>query len=227
MLSLPSRIEAILFVAAEPATEGDLCEATGAKPEEIRRALWEISAASKDRGFVLREVGGGWRLASNPEYRADVERYLLPPKTHMSPASLDTLAIVAYLQPVTKPEIESLRGVNVDGVMATLEERRLVREVGRKDVVGRPILYGTTELFLETFGLKSIDELTPLPDGAPARRDGTIVHFPMPHERAAALEQIHESIEGHEDEVPARADAKLTANIAVELAKALDEEPGG
>ena len=143
----------------------------------------------------------------------------------MSQASLETLAIVAYLQPVTRAEIESLRGVNVDGVMMTLEERRLIKELGRKETVGRPIIYGTTQLFLETFGLKSIDDLPRLPEGAPRRVNGEVIAFPMSAHKAAEVEQIHESIEGHEDEVPARSQAKLTHSVAQELAEALEGLP--
>jgi segregation and condensation protein B len=140
----------------------------------------------------------------------------------MTQASLETMAIVAYLQPVTKPEIESLRGVNVDGVMTTLEERRLIKELGRKEVVGRPIIYGTTQLFLEAFGLKSIDELPPLPEGAPRRADGEVIQLHMSARKAADVEQIHESVEGHEDEVPSHVDAKLRHSVAEELAHALE-----
>jgi len=221
--SLHNRIESILFVADKPVTEDELSAATGEPADAVRRALKELAGLTRDRGFVLRAVGGGWRLSSHPACREDVERYLLPPKSHMSQASLETLAIVAYLQPVTRAEIESLRGVNVDGVMSTLEERHLVREVGRKETVGRPIIYGTTQLFLEAFGLNSLEQLPPLPEGAPRRVNGEVVPFPMSAQRAADVAQIHESVEGHEDEVPARSEAKLTHSVAQELAQALDE----
>ena len=210
-----------MFVAEKPVTLDELSDATGEPVAAVRRAIDEVAAAMRDRGFVLREVGGGWRFATDPACREDVERYLLPPKTHMSQASLETLAIIAYLQPVTRPEIESLRGVNVDGVMATLEERRVIKELGRKDVVGRPIIYGTTQLFLEAFGLKSLDELPPLPEGAPRRVNGEVIQFPLSARKAAEVEQIHESIEGHEDEVVPHAEAKLTHSVAEELAHAL------
>lgn len=222
MPSLRKRLEAILFVAGEPATLEQLADATGEQVASVKTALKELGAILHDRGIMLREVGGGYRLASNPECRDDVERYLLPPKTYMSPASLETLAIVAYLQPVTRAEVESIRGVNADGVMGTLEQRRLIRELGRKDVVGRPILYGTTTEFLESFGLRSIDELPPLPEDAPRRVNGQVIQFPRAPERAAAATQIHDSVEGHEDEVPMHAEAKLESNVADELAKAMN-----
>ncbi len=222
MPSLRNRIEAVLFVATEPVSVEQLCEATGEPERKVGAALRELRESLADRGIALREVGGGYRLHSHPDAREDVERYLLPPKTYMSPASLETLAIVAYLQPVTRAEIESIRGVNVDGVMGTLEERQLVRELGRKEVVGRPILYGTTTQFLESFGLRSIDELPPLPEDAPRRVNGQVIAFPQSERATAAIEQIHESIEGHEDEIHAKTDAKLDDSVADELKRAMN-----
>jgi len=212
--TLRSRVESILFVASEPVSENELCEVTGADVSDIQAAIAELKESRSDSGLALREVGGGYRLTSNPDCRADVERFLLPPKTHMSPASMETLAIVAYLQPVTRAEIESIRGVNVDGVMATLEQRRFVKELGRKEVVGRPIIYGTTGFFLEAFGLRSLDELPPPPEGAPKRIEGRVIALPLGEGRLAAMEQIHESVEGHEDEIAAHGDAKLTRSVA-------------
>ena len=221
--TLRSRIESILFVAAEPVSERELAEVTGAPVDDVRDAIGELRDARKGSGVTLREVGGGYRLASDPACREDVERFLLPPKTHMSPASMETLAIVAYLQPVTRAEIESIRGVNVDGVMSTLEQRRFVKELGRKDVVGRPIIYGTTEFFLEAFGLRSLEELPPLPDGAPKRVEGRVIALPLGEQRLSAMHQIHESVEGHEDDVVAHGDAKLTESVAEALEHAMQE----
>lgn len=223
MASLRKRVEAILLVADKPASIEAIAEATQAGAADVRAALREIGAAQSERGFVLREVAGGWRFATSPDCREDVERFLLPPKTSMSQASLETLSIVAYLQPVTRAEIESLRGVNVDGVMQTLEDRRLIKELGRKDTVGRPIIYGTTDRFLEAFGLRSIEDLPPLPDGAPRRVDGQVIQLTVPAGRREALGQIHESVEGHEgDQVP-HAQSRLEHSVAEELAHALEE----
>ena len=221
-MSLRNSVEAILFVATEPVTLEQLCEATGAKAKDIQAALAELREETRARGLALREVGGGYRFFSNPAYRDQVERYLMPPKTYMSPASLETLAIVAYLQPVTRAEVESIRGVNVDGVMGTLEQRELIRELGRKEVVGRPILYGTTTAFLEAFGLRSLDELPPLPQDAPRRVNGQVIAFPQSESQTASANQIHESVEGHEDQVHAMADAKLEDSVADELVRAMN-----
>ena len=223
MPSLRSRLEALLFVASEPATLKELCAATEAAPEAIKAALKDLAGFMKDRGMTLREVGGGWRLTANPSCRADVERFLLPPKNHLSPAALETLAIVAYLQPVTRPEVEGLRGVISDGVMSTLEQRDFIKELGRKEVVGRPILYGTTEFFLESFDLQSLDDLPPLPDGAPKRVDGRVIQLPLAEGREQAMEQIHEAVEGHEDDVAAMGESRLSDDVAHELERALSD----
>ncbi len=196
----------MLFAAADSVSAEQLVAATGESAEQVRSALSELSAILRERGIVLRELAGGYRLATNPQWSDDVERFLLPPRTHMSQPSLETLAIVAYLQPVTRAEVESIRGVNADGVMATLEQRRLIEELGRKDVVGRPILYGTTKQFLETFGFRSLDELPPLPEGAPQRKRGEVILFPQARERAAVVEQLRHSLDaaqagdGHAEE---------------------------
>jgi segregation and condensation protein B len=221
--SLRSRLEAVLFVATEPATLKELCAATDAAPDAIKTALADLAVFLRDRGMTLREVGGGWRLTANPSCRADVERFLLPPKNHLSPAALETLAIVAYLQPVTRPEVEGLRGVISDGVMGTLEQRGFIKELGRKEVVGRPILYGTTEFFLESFDLQSIDDLPPLPETAPKRVDGVVIQLPLGEGREQAMEQIHDAVEGHEDDVAAMGDAKLSDDVAHELERALSD----
>jgi segregation and condensation protein B len=221
--SLRSRLEAVLFVATEPATLKELCAATDAQPEAIKAALADLADFLRDRGMTLREVGGGWRLTANPACRADVERFLLPPKNHLSPAAIETLAIVAYLQPVTRAEVEGLRGVISDSVMSTLEQRDFIRELGRKEVVGRPILYGTTEFFLESFDLQSLDDLPPLPDGAPKRVDGQVIQLPLPEGREQAMAQIHDAVEGHEDDVAAMSDAKLSDDVSHELERALSD----
>jgi segregation and condensation protein B len=223
LASLRNRVEAILLVADKPASEKEICAATGAAGSDVRAALREIGAAFDGSGIVLREVAGGWRLATNPECREDVEKYLLPPKTHMSQASLETLSIVAYLQPVTRAEVESLRGVNVDGVMQTLEDRRLIKELGRKDTVGRPIIYGTTDLFLEAFGLRSIEALPPLPEGAPRRVLGQVIPLPLSAQREESLDQIHESVDGHEGDQEPHSQSRLEHSVADELAHALDQ----
>jgi segregation and condensation protein B len=155
-------LEAVLFVASESLSIDRLAKLTGATHVEVAEGLANIAGEYAQRGIVLRDVAGGYRFASAPTARRVVEAYLLPARTTLSPAAMETLAIVAYLQPVTKTEIEALRGVNVDGVVSTITDRGFIVEAGRKDVVGRPMLYRTTPLFLESFGLRSLSELPAL-----------------------------------------------------------------
>jgi segregation and condensation protein B len=160
--SLTRSIEAILFVASEALSIKTLAKLTGAEEAEVSLALAQIDADFAERGIVLREIAGGYRFASAPAARGAVEAYLMPPKTNLSPAALETLAIVAYMQPVTKGDIEGIRGVSADSVLSTLVDRRFLAEAGRKEVAGRPILYRTTAEFLEAFGLRSLEELPPI-----------------------------------------------------------------
>jgi segregation and condensation protein B len=166
-------IEALLFVASESLTIKQIAKLTHATEVEVAAALQRVEADYADRGIVLREVAGGYRFASAPAAREVVEAYLLPPKTSLSTPALETLAIIAYMQPVTKSEIEAIRGVASDSVVSTLLDRNLVAEAGRKDVVGRPMLYKTTPEFLESFGLRSLDDLPPmeLEQGQPLELD--------------------------------------------------------
>jgi segregation and condensation protein B len=160
--SLQRSLEALLFVASESLSIEKLVKLTGASHVEVAQMLATIGQEYAERGVVLREIAGGYRFASSPAARDVVEAYLLPPKTTLSAPALETLAIVAHLQPVTKADIEAVRGVNVDSVVSTLLDRRFVAEAGRREVVGRPMLYKTTPEFLEAFGLRSLGELPPI-----------------------------------------------------------------
>jgi segregation and condensation protein B len=160
--ALQRSLEALLFVASESLSIEALVALTDASHVEVAETLAKIAEDFSERGIVLREVAGGYRFASSPAARSAVEAYLMPPKTNLSPAAMETLAIVAYLQPVTRPEIEAVRGVNVDSVVNTLLDKRFVTEAGRRDVAGRPMEYRTTSEFLESFGLRSLSELPPV-----------------------------------------------------------------
>jgi segregation and condensation protein B len=166
-------IEALLFVAGESLTIKHIAKLTHASEAAVATALAQIEAEYADRGIVLREIAGGYRFASAPAARDVVEAYLLPPKNNLSTPALETLAIVAYMQPVTKSEIEAIRGVASDSVVSTLLDRSFIAEAGRKDVVGRPMLYKTTPEFLESFGLRSLEDLPPmeLEQGQPLELD--------------------------------------------------------
>jgi segregation and condensation protein B len=157
-------IEALLFVASEALSIKKLAQLCGAEEIAVTKAVAEIEAEYAERGIVIRKVAGGYRFATAPSSREVVEAYLLPPKTTLSPAAMESLAIVAYNEhlegmPTTKAEIEAIRGVSADSVVQTLLERGFIAESGRKEVPGRPILYRTTPEFLEAFGLLSLDDL--------------------------------------------------------------------
>jgi segregation and condensation protein B len=156
-------LEALIFASPHPITAREIGQVLGGVPrQDWERALEELRAdyARDERGLHFVEVAGGWQITTRPEYN-DWVRELLDPKTptRLSIQALETLAVIAYKQPVTLPEIIELRGVKSGGVLKTLLEKRLIRIMGRKEVVGRPILYGTTRQFLLHFGLKDLGEL--------------------------------------------------------------------
>ncbi len=156
-------LEALIFASPEPITPREIVRVMGGVPKEAWEAAIEelkTTYAQDGRGLQLVEVAGGYQITTRPEYN-DWIRELLDPKspTRLSIQALETLAVIAYKQPVTLPEIIELRGVKSGGVLKTLLEKRLIRITGRKEVVGRPILYGTTREFLLHFGLKDLGEL--------------------------------------------------------------------
>ena len=168
--SIKGQLEALLLVSADSVTATQLAMVIGAAPGEVAEALGELSLeyARTNRGFQLREVSGGWRLFTHPAHHEVVEEYVRSWDTrHLSQAALETLAVIAYHQPVTREGVRAIRGVNSEGVINSLREKGLVREVGREADRGQAILYGTTQLFLEHFGLKSLRELPNLEDFAP------------------------------------------------------------
>ena len=153
-------LECMLFVSTEPLSATLLSEALGveesAVDEEMRRFEEHLDASS---GLQLMRVAGGYQLCTRPEYADYCGMILQPSRKKLSRAALETLAIVAYRQPCTGPEIEAVRGVCVDGVIKTLTDRELIKEAGRKQTPGRPVLYATTAEFLEYFGLNDLSEL--------------------------------------------------------------------
>lgn len=160
--SLTALIEALLFVSGEPLTLAEICAAAELEPDEAKLALQELQAQyeREQRGLQLRMVAGGYQLCTRPEFAPYIERLVGErEKNTLSQAALETLAIIAYRQPITRQEIENIRGVRVNGVLTTLLEKGLIREVGRRESPGRPILYGTTREFLTAFGLRDLDDL--------------------------------------------------------------------
>jgi segregation and condensation protein B len=162
-LPLSVKLEAILFVAAEPVTIAQLAAALDVSTSVVERGLNELDSALAGRGLRLQRHSGRVQLTTAPELAELVERFLgLEATTHLSRAALETLAIIAYQQPVTRPQIDAIRGVNSDSMMKSLLSKGLILESGRTDGPGRPILYSTTPEFLQHFGLNSILEMPPL-----------------------------------------------------------------
>jgi len=156
-------LEALLFAVDAPLTAAKLADAIeGATTAGVRAALYELQTQyhEEGRGFVLEEIAGGFQLLSRPEYAPYLEK-LQKKQSHvkLSSAALETLAIVAYRQPVSRADIEAIRGVEVGPILRMLVEKGMIKIVGRQEVIGRPFLYGTTRRFLERFGLKSLKEL--------------------------------------------------------------------
>ncbi len=163
---LKAAVEAIIYAADEPATVEQMAAATGATVEQIEGIVRELVAsyASDERGIEIRPVAGGYRFYTKPHCHEAVRAFIRnqKPPVRLSMAALETLAVIAYRQPITLPEIQEIRGVNSAGVVQTLLEKRLIAPAGRKRVIGRPILYRTTKEFLLRFGLNSLDELPSL-----------------------------------------------------------------
>jgi len=167
MSELKSIVEALIFASPEPVTMKTLSKLLDTEPkEEIVAAIDALKEEyQRQSGLTLVEVAGGYQIVTRPELNEWVRRMFHERTTQkLSVASLETLAVIAYKQPVTSPEIAEIRGVNTSGVLGTLVERRLVKVVGRKQVVGRPFLYGTTREFLDRFGLNDISDLPKVED---------------------------------------------------------------
>lgn len=165
--TLKGRIEAILFVAGEAVAVKDLARALQVPENEVRAELDRLRDEYdfQQRGFLLKRFGNNVQLATRPLYAGDVVRLLQPVQQQsLSQAAMETLAVVAYKQPVTRAEVEQIRGVKCDYSLQSLLTKGLIRETGRKDTVGRPILFGTTDAFLSHFGLEDLDRLPPMPD---------------------------------------------------------------
>ena len=165
-VEIKSVLEAIIYAADEPATIEQLAGAIGEEKHVVRAALDELVAsyASDERGIEIRAVAGGYRYYTKPQHHDGVRRFIksLRPPVRLTMPALETLAVIAYKQPVTQPEVQEIRGVNCAGVIETLLEKRLITTAGRKQVIGRPILYRTAKEFLVRFGLSAVDELPSL-----------------------------------------------------------------
>ena len=234
-------VESLLFVTDKPVTLDQLHDTTGVEKPRLEEALGKLGEIHRDgvSGIVLTEVAGGWQLRTDPESGEFVRRFLRVKPHRLTRAALETLAIVAYRQPVTRPEIEDVRGVDSGAVVKALLERRLIKILGKKDEVGRPILYGTTREFLEFFALKDLSALPTLREfhelseehrtlvdkeaPAPAGSEGIVEELADPafeqglDEAAPGAEEAMEALEQAMEEAEARSKA-AAASLGTESA---------
>lgn len=179
-------LESLLFVSKDPLSINQMIKViSGSDTQEIRQALQRLGEAYETRkgSFFLTEVAGGFQLRTRPEYREWVKRLIQPPAIRLSRAAMETLAIVAYKQPVIRADLEHIRGVDSGGILRLLLERKLIRILGRKKIPGRPLIYATTNQFLELFDLKNLAEL------------------PTPKEIEALGNDIPEKIDSQPDQI--------------------------
>ena len=155
-------LEALLFVAYEPITVQKLSEIAQLSVPDVKDLLMDIQTEYADKGFHLVEIAGGWQFLTDQIYADEIEKLYNPRKQQLSKAALETLAIIAYRQPITRLEIENIRQVKIDTMVNKLMDKKLIKEVGRLETPGKPILYGTTSEFLEFFGIVSLKDLPPL-----------------------------------------------------------------
>ena len=189
---LKAVLEAIVYITDEPLSAQQIASALGRPLDKVKHVLDEISAeyARPEHGVSVREVAGGYKMSTKPEHHEAIRTFVkkLTPPLKLSLAALETLAVIAYKQPVTGPEIMEIRGVQGAGVLKTLLDRKLIAEAGRKKVVGQPILYKTTKDFLVQFGLKDLSELPTLKEFEELGRMELVEEAPAPgvEENAAA-----------------------------------------
>ena len=209
--ALKGTLEAMLLVSSDPVSAAQLAGILNVAPGEVASLLAELKVEYEEanRGFQLREVAGGWRLFTHPAYHDQVEAFVLSWDTQrLSQAALETLAVIAYHQPVTREMVKGIRGVNSDGVISSLVDKGLIREMGRDADRGQAILYGTTNAFLEKFGLRSTRDLPDLEQFAPdeqarqfirERLSGRTIQSTL-DEVADDLEEERELIDTDEDD---------------------------
>lgn len=174
-------LEAILFVTEAPVTTVELAEVTEHSPSDVEAALTAIGDhLGAEHGFELRSVSGGWRLYTSPDALDYVERFASTDTSRkLSKAAIETLAVVAYRQPVSRGQVSEIRGVDSEHSLRTLERRELIHEIGRAPGPGQAVLYGTTGMFLEKMGLSSLSELPPLADHVPPAQIMETLEMPL------------------------------------------------
>lgn len=217
LASLPMLLESLLFVADQPVSVGDLARVLDLPRPAVERALKDLDQSLAGRGLRLQRVGSQAQLVTAPEAAAFIQRFLgLESTARLSRPALETLSIIAYRQPATRPEIEALRGVNTEGAVRTLLARGLVAPLGRRDTVGQPVEYGTTFQFLEYFGISGLHELPPLTQGLAADEvQSTDLDSPLAAEGAVVEEQ--EGVPAATGQVASEAAGAESASTASEV----------
>ncbi len=228
---LESALESLLFVSDEPVAAARFAEVLEADAASIEAALSRIREARQqtNAGIQLREAAGGWQLVTHAEHHELVERYVRSWDVRkLSAAAMETLAVIAYMQPVTRSQVSSVRGVTSDSSVSSLVEKGLVREMGTADAPGNPTLYGTTRTFLDKFGLRGLDDMTDLAEFAPdeeterlirQRLSATREETALTDEEAARLaEQML-----YDDDADEAVAGMVAAEAAVQLERAADE----
>jgi segregation and condensation protein B len=175
LVHLRGLLEALVFASDKPLRTGELARLASAPVQQVRTLLVELSQMYTERGIVLGEIAGGWQFRTNAQYAPFVRDLTSERPVRLTRAQVETLAIVAYRQPITRPEIDDIRGVDSGATLKLMLERELVRILGKKDEPGRPLLYGTTSRFLEFFGLKSLGDLPTLREFTELSEDSRLV----------------------------------------------------
>ena len=232
---LQASLEAIIYAADEPATLDQIAKALGVEKTAARVALDLLVAAyqTDDRGIEVRKVAGGWKFYTKAQHHDSVRKFIksLQPPLRLTMPALETLAVIAYKQPATIPEINEIRGVNVGGVIKTLLEKRLITTAGRKEVIGRPILYRTSKQFLMRFGLFDLDELPSLKEfealAQAALGDDTGIAPTEPEDPAIAPKASAEFAPAAAAPSSDKADASAEADASVDVSEKSSNEVAG
>lgn len=232
--SIKGALEALLLVSSDPVSASALAASLDVAPGEVASLLAELQVEYEEanRGFQLREVAGGWRLFTHPAFHDQVEAFVLSWDTQkLGQAALETLAVIAYHQPVTRETVKGIRGVNSDGVISSLADKGLIREMGRDPQRGQAILYGTTAAFLEKFGLRSVRDLPDLEQFAPDEQSRQFIRERLSGRSIqSTLEETEEDLDEERDlldteDVP-DADMELIGGVADGDADVADVEGG-
>jgi segregation and condensation protein B len=241
---LKAQVEAVLFVSTRPVSTGALARLLDREPRQVRDAITALETDCADRGVTVVEVAGGWQFRTRPEHADLLRTYLQAKPGRLTRAALETLSLVAYKQPVTRAEVEDVRGVDSGAVLKGLLERHLIRILGKKEEPGRPLLYGTAPTFLEVFGLRSLRELptlrefvelteehqriverdAPDPEQARARALGDYLEDMSGMDAAEVEAEVEADLEAHADED--RAPVDHLPDDAADIDADFDDEAG-